>query len=252
MPDNPVSAGVFGALGLPGIGPLRSDHERSNVSPVINEARPAGYAAPAELAVLVEQASRVLRLEVDFPQLVLTDPRGSLRWTDSDYLGWAPLRDFARLHQDTDVSVLVPGAVRRSWRRGVRTSIRLGFTVTARASTDEFETLLGADGGAQYQGSLAMFGPSGRWAVFGEPDLAAWWSVLPADAPELSAWELKYRPWAYSADEAADLWSLAFNPGIPEELRAKLRANYGAFDREDREASMPEISMARRSLREFD
>jgi hypothetical protein len=219
---------------------------------VIDDARPAGYAAPAELAVLVEQASRVLRLEADFPKLVLADAHGSLRWTDSEYLGWAPLRDFARLHQDTDVSVLVPGAVPRFWRRGVRTPARLGFTVTTRASTGAFETLLWADGGAQYAGSLAMFGPSGRWAVFGEPDLAAWWSVLPADDPELSAWELKYRPWAYSADEAADLWSLAFPPGMPKELRAELRANYGTFDREDREASMPEVPMARRSLREFD
>lgn len=200
---------------------------------------PPGYASAAELAVLIDQANLVVDVGADFPQLALRHSHGSVRWTDSDYRGWEDLRDFALLHEDAVVSVLVVGAVRE----------RRGFTVDAEVTTDAFETLFSADGGAQYAGSLAMFGPSGRWAVFGEPDLGVWWSDLPEDDPELSAWELRYRPWAYSAAGAADLWGLAFRRGMPKGLSDALHANYGRFDREDREADMPEVPITTRWVR---
>ncbi len=192
---------------------------------------PPGYATPAELSVLIDQANLVVDVDADFPQPALRQGRGSVRWTDGDYRGWEELRDFALLHGDTVVSVLVVGAVRR----------HRGFTVDVEVTADAFETLFSAEGGVQYAGSLAMFGPSGRWAVFGEPDLGVWWSDLPENDPDLSAWELKYRPWAYSIAGAADLWGMAFPRGMPKELRAALHAHYGRFDREDREAAMPEV-----------
>jgi hypothetical protein len=154
----------------------------------------------------------------------------------------------ARLHHDAEIHLIVPNYAPGSLRSTTGPP-RVGFTVSADASTETFEALRAADTGVAFSDIWMMFGPSGRWGMFGERDLAAWWSDLPADDPELSAWELKYRPWAYSVDGAADLWSLVFKEQkVPIKLLGELRRNYGGFDRPDREAKMPEVPMNERSF----
>lgn len=218
----------------------------------MSDGRPAGYATSAELAILSSQAGAVLQLGREFPEQVLQHPLGSLRWTDVEYRGWAPIRDFARVHHDTEVNLLVPRYAPGSLR-STTGQPRAGFTISADASTEAFEALRTADTGVAFGDTWVMFGPSGRWGMFGERDLAAWWSNLPDDDPELSAWELRYRPWAYSITGAAELWSLAFTDlEVPIELLEELQRNYGGFDRPDREAAMPEVPINERSFHDLE
>lgn len=88
---------------------------------------------------------------------------------------------------------------------------------------------------------VAIFGSSGSWAIFGERDLVAWWSEKGSDDPAVRTWEIRRRPWAYTAQQALDLWGLGFQGlAVPEELAAPFLEDYQDFDREtDPEEGLP-------------
>jgi hypothetical protein len=208
------------------------------------------FATGREYANLCHRADEVVRREGRFPEYVFTRRSGSLRWTDIIFPRWFELRDFAELHGDREISVIVlePAddldGIAGSGRR-------LAFTLSTRASRDDYFDVLQFSVNREKPFCIqdisrwvAIFGRSGRWAVFGENDLAAWWSEIPANDPEIAAWEIRRRPWAYTVEDALGLWGLAFRGAVvPDELATPFRRNYGSFDRDsDPEEGLPHVA----------
>ncbi len=193
----------------------------------------------AEHAQVLARVEAVIHFDAEFPDQVIRARHGSLRFTDVPEVGWYTLRDFASLHGDVEVSAVDLDA----------TEPPMSFTLPNTAGEDGYYEALNWEPQADWADAIwlaarmAFVGPSGRWAVYGERDLAVWWSDLPFDSETIVAWELRRRPWAFTVDEALGLVGMAFIwTGIPPEWERAFRRNYTDLARdEDTHAHLPEV-----------
>ena len=148
------------------------------------------------------------------------------------------MADPNRLHSDRELSLIVLDPPEDL--DGIAGPGRcLAFTLPTRATRYAYYDALGFNsnrdepfGIQDIAMRVAVFGSSGRWAIFGERDLVAWWSEKASDDPGIEAWERRRRPWAYTVEQALELWGLGFTGvAVPDELAAPFRPNYRAFDR---------------------
>ena len=208
------------------------------------------FALDSEYARLVREAAGVVRLEVSFPEYAFTRRDGSVRFTDVIDRGWYELRDFAELHGDRELSLIVldPAA---DLDKIAGPGRRLAFTLSTRVSSDTYYDALRFNANRDEPFCIqdiamrvAIWGSSGRWAVFGERDLVAWWSDKASDEPGIQAWEIRRRPWAYTAEQALELWGLGFKGlAVPGALADRFRQNYQSFDRAtDPEEGLPYLA----------
>jgi hypothetical protein len=201
---------------------------------------------PAEYELLLVEAKQVIELDATFPDWVFKRHGGSLRFTDRIDHGWFTLRDFAELHGDDSISLVVLDPIDHESITGP--DLRMAFTLPTSSSRDEYYRALNFSPDQNLisdiqtlAARLAAFGPSKRWAFVSERDIGAWWSELPLDDPRLKEFERRRRPWAYTADEALGWWGMAFRGGVPEETSKRFQQNYERFDHpDDPEAGLPE------------
>ena len=202
--------------------------------------------SPAEYDLLLEEAKQVVELDVTFPEWVFKRQGGSIRFTDQIDHGWFTLRDFAELHGDDSISLVVLDPADHELITGP--GLRMAFTLPTSSSRDEYyramrfspDTNMFSDI-QTLSARVAAFGPSKRWAYVAERDIGAWWSDLPLADPRVREFERRRRPWTYTADEALGWWGLAFRGGVPNEMAKRFRENYETFDHTgDPEAGLPE------------
>jgi hypothetical protein len=208
---------------------------------------PPPLLSPVQYEAVLREANAVVEVDVTFPEWVFTARRGSLRYTDVNNRGWFALRDFAELHGDDPLSLVVLDP--SDHERIAGPDLRLAFTLPTRSSRDEYYRALHYKTDPDYVSDIqslgariAVFGPSKRWAIVAERDIAAWWSDLPPEDSRVTAFERRRRPWAYTVDQALNVWGLQFRGlTVPEGLAQKFREKYESFDRlSDPEQGLPE------------
>lgn len=194
-----------------------------------------GFVTDAEYSAMLSTLERMIDGGAEFPDQVFAQPGGRIVFGEHLRVltaqAWESLRALASLHGDdrVDIVALAPSNVGYYIPRfGRPLAISVPATATQREFADALQQRIDPswiDSLEDTTDRVAVFGPSGNWAIVTDHDLdiAAIWSAQPSE---------KFREWQRSVDpllsaaDALEIASGAYGGTLPTGFARTFLANY--------------------------